>query len=729
MSVDKENIIDRRSEVASSAIPQEADDSFPSSLGTLPLSPVWKQLMRQASVEAAAAPKPARVVPKNPDVFTGQLNFVDDERTAADMVDLIKQRPIAFAGIDTEFNYGRPGVLMKPSRDGGYYWNDPRSVAPLLMSLTLVESTSPDCESFYRFVIDLRSLCVLPALREMLSLPIPFVGHYLTAELMCIWQLDLPTPRLVWDTWVAEKTFCLGRFHRRYAVAQSNDSEGEIQASGAAGDLATASLSLASTCLRRGVHHPFAAGKVRLQESFLNHSPGKPFSAEQLEYAAADATAAAELYSRQIRVAGQSGCLAHLETIEMPWAVTNASMNWHGVRVDQNRLQKLSAACKRHVLPLEAELAAWGLGNVDSHPQLQVFMTQLGLLESFRKGRGFSFDDKHLEAAQNQHSAIAKIRTVRKIRRLQTDKLFTGELVGADGRLHPEHRQLGAESGRNSMRWPNIGGIGQALRPVVVPDEGNQIGEVDLSQIEVGIAAAVYEDPELIRMFNGQDVYVAMATRYYAEELGSAASSLSDSQFKKKYRQYRNKMKVYTLGIIYGISDYGLAIQLDVQVSEAAKQKERFLAMFPVLVTALQEASAYGAIRGYAQLCSGLRRHRVNNGRPSKWEANWLRNTPVQGAAGIVFKAAGNRLYQRYQHYGAKLILPLHDAFIFECPEHHLSKVAKLTAEVMCSTVQEYFPVLEPRADINIDSPTCWNKDGHDRSLRLWMAHPDLAAS
>ena len=88
---------------------------------------------------------------------------------------------------------------------------------------------------------------------------------------------------------------------------------------------------------------------------------------------------------------------------------------------------------------------------------------------------------------------------------------------------------------------------------------------------------------------------------------------------------------------------------------------------------------------------------------------------------------AGNRLYRRYQHYGARLILPMHDAFVFEAPRAKLGQVAKITGEVMRSTVQERFPALDPQVEINIDHPDCWNKDGKWRSLALWMVDPELA--
>jgi DNA polymerase-1 len=274
------------------------------------------------------------------------------------------------------------------------------------------------------------------------------------------------------------------------------------------------------------------------------------------------------------------------------------------------------------------------------------------------------------------------------------------------------------------MRWPNIGGIGRALRPVVVAEPGYGIGEVDLSQIEPGIAAVVYGDPGLIAMFNSGDIYCAMTRSYYAADLPPEALGLPDKEFKKRYGAMRDRMKIFTLAIIYNITPYGLALHLNTTVKLAAREQQKFLGLFPALAAALREASACGAIRGFAYLCSGLRRWRARGGAPSGWEVNWLRNTPVQGSAGVVFKVAGNRLYRRYQHYGARLILPMHDAYVFEAPRQHLETVAAITAEVLKGSVQEYFPALNPQVESNIDHPECWCKDGHADSLAGWMVNP-----
>ena len=92
-----------------------------------------------------------------------------------------------------------------------------------------------------------------------------------------------------------------------------------------------------------------------------------------------------------------------------------------------------------------------------------------------------------------------------------------------------------------------------------------------------------------------------------------------------------------------------------------------------------------------------------------------------------MFKVAGNRLRRRYPHYGAKIILCLHDAFLFEAPRAHLEAVAGITGEVMRGAVQEYFPALRPQVDVNVEHPQCWNKDGKHLSLEYWMEDPELA--
>ncbi|MBT4288396.1 MAG: DNA polymerase I, partial [Deltaproteobacteria bacterium] len=101
----------------------------------------------------------------------------------------------------------------------------------------------------------------------------------------------------------------------------------------------------------------------------------------------------------------------------------------------------------------------------------------------------------------------------------------------------------------------------------------------------------------------------------------------------------------------------------------------------------------------------------------------------VQGSAAVVFKTAGNRLDKLYQQYNARIIIPVHDAFIFETPLNTLETVAEKTSRVMCDTLQEYFPVLRPQVEVNISNPSCWNKDGDGDELERWIEELDKLMS
>ena len=101
-----------------------------------------------------------------------------------------------------------------------------------------------------------------------------------------------------------------------------------------------------------------------------------------------------------------------------------------------------------------------------------------------------------------------------------------------------------------------------------------------------------------------------------------------------------------------------------------------------------------------------------------------MMNHPVQGTAADVFKAAGNRLDRLYLKYDAKIIVPFHDSFVYEAPEEHFEEVTQLTERVMCDTVREFFPELDPKVEANVSRPDCWNKDGDAESVFRWFEDP-----
>ena len=689
------------------------------------LLPGWSERIERVAAGRPAA-SPAIVIPPNAAYFAGRTTFVATKTEAVTMAGLAHARPIAWGGIDTEYRYLRPGIVV-----GDETRYDPRSVRPLLLSLALAEPTTG---MLYQFVVDLRRPEVLDGLRAVLRLPFPFVGHHLPAELSCFWQLGLEEPRTLWDTLVAEKALHLGRHHKKYRVRPDADDIERVVGESEAVRERERFLGLSSTCRRHGLEHRFEQDKDRLARSFLVHADDQPFSGEQIDYAAEDARVAAQLYPRQLQAAASGGLVDHLVRIEMPWVVTNAEMTWRGVRVDAEAAGRVPEAAGRHLDELRPRLAGAGVANAGSHLQLASYFAKEGILDLFRRGRGHSFDKGQLARFADRHPAVALIRAARRSRDVLREGLADGRFVGADGRVHPEYFQLGTHTGRQTSRRPNVLGLGRVFRPLIVPEPGRGIGEVDLSQFEIGVAAAVYGDAALVEMFNTGDVYSAMAQAFYADRLDEADRRLDGREFKRRYRAWRDRMKACTLGIVFGLTPHGLARQLGINATRGAEMLGRFMAMFPTLQLGARRGQppSGACVRAIPKLRDEFGAEATPPGRrrdpAHDQERNWMMNHPVQGTAAALFKMAGNRLRPLYRRHDAWLILAVHDAYVYEAPleppgggRHRLDRGGSCARPI-----EEFFPMLRPRDAAQrlgvLRLPG--TKDGHSDSIDRWIEDP-----
>ena len=685
------------------------------------LLPSWTERIRDAEFKQSAH-LISYCIRKSTYYYSARKNFVETSEQAQSMLDFALQRPLSHIGFDAEFRYDRPGIRI----DKNNTVHDPRSIRPLLLSLAMVEPCDGQNGQIYSFVIDFRKPELLPFLRQLFRIPVTFCAHYAKAELLCLLKLGLPAPHILWDTFIFERAASLGRNHRSHKASAKNDEIEQILIKKAALENEKFSLSLVATCQRYGLSYRMETGKKRLQKTFLTHGDSDKFSEEQIAYAAEDALATAQLYPQQISKAVQMDLIHHCLTVEMPWTKTNARIEWQGVGIDLVKRERLIEIIKKHKVRLGQHLAEiYGIQNINSHKQLQIFFSSCGLLDHFKRNGKISFDKNNLKKNAHIHPAVVVLMAARRASDLLTDRILSTEFISDDGRIRAEHKQLGTDTGRQTSRWPNILGLDRILRPLIIPEPGYGIGEVDWSQVEVGVAGAVYDDGELVRMFNSGDVYSAMAQHFYQDILPEEALHLSGKEFKVKYKQYRNEMKSCTLGIIYGITPAGLAQALKTSKDKAAELQERFMDMFPELKSALNSTAHSGIIRGYASGITGLKRFRARYGKAGRSDANWLINYPVQGSAAVIFKAVGNRLDRLYRVYDARIIIPLHDSFVFEAPLDMMKEVSEVTSRVMCEVLQEYFPVLKPTVDVNIANPKCWNKDGIDDELERWISDLD----
>ncbi|MBF0238105.1 MAG: hypothetical protein HQM12_10390, partial [SAR324 cluster bacterium] len=400
-----------------------------------------------------------------------------------DFRQLIREIELSHCGIDTEYKYSHDNPLADED------FGKPNMLEPLLMSFAFVEAGGQENRRIFCCVIDLRDSNLRPSLAEMLKFPIPYVAHYAPAELMCLLKMGIPLPRQIWDTCICERALTLGNFHPQYDEKPNDSVPQEIENKAKNKKFKEQYYSLINTEKRYQLKHNFAAQKERLQKSFLGHPPGVNFSREQIDYAAEDALIVAKLYFHQILHASSKGLLHHLITIEMPWVVTMASIQFHGIRFDWNKYYKIVAQCKKVLPLLEQQIAAFEVKNHNSHDQLSDYFQEKNLLPHFLRNGKPCFDKENLKENANLDPLVPLLRAAKFVDTLIREKHFRRSLVENDEHIYPSHFQLGAATGRQTSTKPNVLGIGGILRPLVIPAPGFGLGEVDWSQIEVGIAA------------------------------------------------------------------------------------------------------------------------------------------------------------------------------------------------------------------------------------------------
>ncbi|MEZ8287614.1 DNA polymerase [Vibrio splendidus] len=632
------------------------------------------------------------ILPRGTHFTDGQTSYIDTSNGLNALIDLALQLPISHISIDCKYTYPKAPVTLP----NGYDKYDISTIKPTQLCLTLCTGDTVSMEP-HTFIINLESNVEISHLQALFDLPVIFTAYNANSVLHCLWRLGLNEPHQIWDILIAEKARYLG-LHQLNKHREFDDLSSKIDAQESFTQERKDFYSLIATTTRYGQDSPL------------------------LEQTETTCVKVAKLYILQVHAVVIQGIYNHLLNVEMPWIITNAGMERNGVLVCREQCSKILKGTKAKLAQWQSELAVYGLINPSSHDEKVTFFNSLGLLHHFKDGCDYSFQREALSTNYNLHPAIRLLAKYSNMVSISKDVIFQPGLVGGSGRIHPIHKHLDTVTGRQATMAPNLLGLPAVLRPIVVAPEGYGIGEVDLAQIEVAITAAVYNDKDLIKKYNAGDLYTALAQEFYLDELPTEFQSCTPDIFKEHHSDKRNVMKECTLGLIYGITSYGLSKKLKVHEVKAQQLMDKFLNMFPTLGKSMDLAPQYGFIRGYVSTATGLQRLRPQDTERNRKEKNWMVNMPVQGTAAALFKVAGNRLHQLYKRHNAKLIVALHDAFVFEAPLDKLEEVANLTSQVMIQVIQERYPILNIRTDINIASPECWNKDGDAETAEKWLS-------
>ena len=407
------------------------------------------------------------------------------------------------------------------------------------------------------------------------------------------------------------------------------------------------------------------------------------------EYACSDADVTIGLYDVFKKELKKLDLFDLADKVEMPLIEVLVGLEEAGVFIDKNKLKKIDKEIEADMKELEKHIFAIAgeTFNLNSPKQLAYILFEKLKIPSVKRTKtGASTDAEVLEELAAKFEIAEKLLEYRQLNKLKStyiDVLPT--LINPKtGRIQANFNQTITATGRLSSSNPNLqnipirGELGKRVRQAFVPQEpGHMILAADYSQIELRILAHLSQDPYLIDAFkNDKDIHQ------------SIADELSIS---------RDAAKTVNFGIIYGISDFGLAKSLKIKKSEAASFIEKYFARHKGVKEFIDKTIKEAKENGYVKTMLGRIRplpdiNSPNYGLRSFAERTAI-NTPVQGTAADMIKVAMININSKLKSQKSKLILQVHDELVFECPENEVAKVKKIVEEEMVSAIPLTVPV------------------------------------
>jgi DNA polymerase-1 len=397
----------------------------------------------------------------------------------------------------------------------------------------------------------------------------------------------------------------------------------------------------------------------------------------------------------------KQGLLDLYEKIDLPLATVLAHMEAAGVRVDPIELERISTKTLEELGKLEKSIC--GIAgfefNINSPQQLaEVLFDRLNLQPPRRtRAKARSTAAEVLEELALIHELPKKIIEYRELSKLKStySDVLPRLIHPVSGRLHTRFSQTGAVTGRLSSSNPNLQNIpirtelGREIRAAFISSPGCLLLSADYSQIELRILAHLSGDPVLVEAFRrGEDVHSRTAQEVF--DVAPFAQT----------REHRRVAKVINFGVIYGLSPFGLAQQLDIDQKEAAKfiakYFERYRGVKDFLDRQIAETRKTGVTRtlfGRIRQISEINSPQLNL---RNFAERTAMNTPMQGAAADLIKLAMIELDQRLpeENFKSRMILQVHDELLFEGPEKEIPRLTKLVKKVMEGVHELSVPVV-----------------------------------
>jgi DNA polymerase-1 len=413
---------------------------------------------------------------------------------------------------------------------------------------------------------------------------------------------------------------------------------------------------------------------------------------------AADAVLLGALAAWQREQITERGLDAVMADIELPLVAVLREMELRGVRLNVDRLAEITGRVREEIEGLEVEIFALAEEEflIASPQQLgEILFGKLGLSHKRRGKTGFSTDARVLQAIRAEHEIVPKIERWRELSTLIKTYLdVLPGLVDERSRIHTTFLQAVAQTGRLSSTNPNMQNVpirtplGREIRGCFEAAEGEVLISADYSQIELRVLAHAADEPVLKEIFlRGEDVHTATASQVFEV----AAADIDPGM--------RSKAKMINYGIVYGLSDYGLADRLNIPREEAKIFIDAYLERFPRVAAFMAETIERAKEEGHVKTLWGRRRQipelRARNYQVRTLGERLAVNTVIQGTAADIIKLAMVRCEQALAEDGAetRLILTIHDELLFEGPPAETPRARELIEREMVGVWQRDPPM------------------------------------
>ena len=390
------------------------------------------------------------------------------------------------------------------------------------------------------------------------------------------------------------------------------------------------------------------------------------------------------------------------QEVELPLSAILREMEQIGVRVDVPMLKQAEAKLNNELQTIEQQIyTSVGMTfNINSPKQVgEVLFDQLQLDDKAKKSKTgqYSTSEEVLLTLKPKHPVVGLILEYRELKKLISTYIsaLPNYINPTTGKIHTTYNQTVTATGRLSSSNPNLQNLpirserGQLIRQAVIPDEGCLFLSADYSQIELRLMAHFSQDPHLVQAFlSGQDIHAATAAKIFNVSIEEVT------------KEQRRQAKTANFGIIYGISAFGLAQQLDCSRSEAKALIDGYFAAFPGVIDYIEKQKELARQQGYAVTLFGRKRYLPDilshNATVRSFAERNAVNSPIQGTAADIIKMAMVTIHRRLKEEGlkAQMIMQVHDELNFNVPLNEVDKVREIVVSEMQHVVHLTVPLI-----------------------------------